>query len=68
MHFNLWWLARSGSPFPLNLQLAMVHWTLVAGACARTIGASAGVEATHLYPDMKFVTVDEYLGGLLSAS
>lgn len=59
--------AASGaeSPFPLNFQLAMVHLTLVAGACEQTINASVGVEATQLYPDMKFVTVEEYLDGLL---
>jgi hypothetical protein len=29
-----------------------------------TFDASVGVEATH-YPDVKFITVEEYLDGLL---
>ncbi|KAF0917571.1 hypothetical protein E2562_020946 [Oryza meyeriana var. granulata] len=60
------------SPFPLNFQLAMVHSTLLARApsCKKnTIGGDAfddnGVEATELYPDMKFVTVEEYINGLI---
>lgn len=54
------------APFPLNFQLAMVHSTLVhAGAFMDTFDASVGVEATELYPEVKFVTVEEYLDGLL---
>ncbi|CAM0913894.1 unnamed protein product [Alopecurus aequalis] len=54
------------APFPLNFQLAMVHSTLVhSGALMDTFDASLGVEATQLYPEVKFVTVEEYLNGLL---
>lgn len=54
------------APFPLNFQLAMVHSTVVhAGACEDAIDAAVGVEATLLYPDVEFITVEEYLDGLL---
>nr|CAB3473256.1 unnamed protein product [Digitaria exilis] len=59
------------SPFPLNFQLAVLHATLVAGEAnltdkATATGASTGerVEATELYPDMNYMTVEEYLDGL----
>ncbi|CAO2179631.1 unnamed protein product [Urochloa humidicola] len=59
------------SPFPLNLQLAVVHATIVAGETklsekATTTGASTGeaVEATELYPGMNYINVKEYLDGL----
>ena len=43
----------------------MVHSTLVhAGAFMDIIDASVGVEATELYPEVKFVTVEGYLDGL----
>ncbi|XP_040375811.1 isoflavone reductase homolog IRL-like [Oryza brachyantha] len=54
------------SPFPVNFQLAMVHSTLVAGVCEQAINPAVGAEATELYPDMDFLTVDDYLDGLLS--
>ncbi|TVU20939.1 hypothetical protein EJB05_30545, partial [Eragrostis curvula] len=58
------------SSFPLNFQLAVVHWTLVAKEPKlreKGIGASARdeVEATELYPDMKYITVEEYLDSLM---
>lgn len=59
------------SQFPLNFQLAVVHATLVAGEAKLTEKATAtgastgdGVEATELYPDMNYVTVEEYLDSL----
>ncbi|PUZ56330.1 hypothetical protein GQ55_5G287400 [Panicum hallii var. hallii] len=59
------------SPFPLNFQLAVVHATLVAREAkltekTTTNGASSGdeVEATALYPDMNYVTVEHYLDSL----
>uniref|UniRef100_A0A0D9UYT8 NmrA-like domain-containing protein n=1 Tax=Leersia perrieri TaxID=77586 RepID=A0A0D9UYT8_9ORYZ len=59
------------SPFPLNFQLAMVHWTFLAETLEFeqiTVSNDAsdddGVEATVLYPDMKYVTVEEYLDNL----
>uniref|UniRef100_A0ACD5XWM2 Uncharacterized protein n=1 Tax=Avena sativa TaxID=4498 RepID=A0ACD5XWM2_AVESA len=54
------------APFPLNFQLAMVHSTLVhAGSFMDTFDASVGVEAAQLYPDVQFVTVEEYLDGII---
>ncbi|TVU32570.1 hypothetical protein EJB05_24303, partial [Eragrostis curvula] len=56
------------SPFPLNFQLAMVHVTVAAGDFEQTtIDPSIGVEATQLYPDVKFTTVNDYLDALLLA-
>nr|CAB3473254.1 unnamed protein product [Digitaria exilis] len=59
------------SPFPLNFQLAVLHATLVAGEAKLTAMAAAtvastgvGVEAIELYPDMSYVTVEDYLDGL----
>ncbi|KQK03496.1 isoflavone reductase homolog PCBER isoform X2 [Brachypodium distachyon] len=55
------------SPFPLNFQLAMVHSTVVhPGACEEAVDAAVKVEATLLYPDVEFITVEEYLDGLLT--
>jgi uncharacterized protein YbjT (DUF2867 family) len=56
------------SPMPLSLQLAMVHATVAAGVCQQTVDASTGVEATELYPDVKFVTVQDYLSALAAAA
>ncbi|TVU20940.1 hypothetical protein EJB05_30546, partial [Eragrostis curvula] len=58
------------SPSPLNFQLGVVHWTLLSKEPKlreKPTGASAGeeVEATELYPDMKYITVEEYLDSLL---
>uniref|UniRef100_A0A0E0JG52 NmrA-like domain-containing protein n=1 Tax=Oryza punctata TaxID=4537 RepID=A0A0E0JG52_ORYPU len=66
------------SPFPLNFQLAMVHSTLLAGvpsaACEQiTVGGDDAsdncndneVEATELYPSMNYVSVEEYINGLI---
>uniref|UniRef100_A0A0E0BZQ2 NmrA-like domain-containing protein n=1 Tax=Oryza meridionalis TaxID=40149 RepID=A0A0E0BZQ2_9ORYZ len=52
------------SPFPLNFQLAVVPSALLPGvaSCGQT---AVGVEATELYPDMEYVTVEEYIDGLM---
>nr|CAB3473255.1 unnamed protein product [Digitaria exilis] len=59
------------SPFLLNFQLAVLHATLVAGEAKLTAMAGAtvastgvGVEAIELYPDMSYVTVEDYMDGL----
>nr|CAB3471595.1 unnamed protein product [Digitaria exilis] len=41
----------------------MVHATKADGGavCEQTVDATSGVEATELYPDVKFVTVQEYV-------
>ncbi|KAF8649533.1 hypothetical protein HU200_064289 [Digitaria exilis] len=43
--------------------IAMVHATKADGGavCEQTVDATSGVEATELYPDVKFVTVQEYV-------
>uniref|UniRef100_N1R014 NmrA-like domain-containing protein n=1 Tax=Aegilops tauschii TaxID=37682 RepID=N1R014_AEGTA len=54
------------APFPLNFQLAMVHSTLVhGGAGERAVDPAVDVEATQLYPNIQFATVEECLDGLL---
>ncbi|CAM0144402.1 unnamed protein product [Urochloa decumbens] len=56
------------SPFPLNLQLAIVHATLVVGQAGHTKHQKkkklADVEATQLYPDMSYITVQDCLDAL----
>lgn len=47
---------------PLNLMLAIAHSVFVKGAALHyEIDGSIGVEATHLYPEIAYTTVDEYL-------
>jgi hypothetical protein len=41
---------------------------VAAGGCDKTINASAGVEATKLYPDVKFITIDDYLDSLVKTT
>ncbi|CAL4952622.1 unnamed protein product [Urochloa decumbens] len=53
------------SPFPLNLQLAIVHATLVGqGHNKQKKKKLADVEATQLYPDMSYITVQDCLDAL----
>ncbi|XP_047077440.1 phenylcoumaran benzylic ether reductase Pyrc5-like [Lolium rigidum] len=50
------------SPVPLNIVLSISHSAWVKGDHTNfEIEPSFGVEATELYPDVKYVTVDEYL-------
>ncbi|KAL6850161.1 hypothetical protein ACP4OV_020788 [Aristida adscensionis] len=46
----------------------MVHATVAAAVCDPAVDASAGdgVEATRLYPDVKFITVSDYMDGMLT--
>ncbi|XP_076901684.1 eugenol synthase 1-like [Bidens hawaiensis] len=51
------------SPFPHNLMLSISHSTFVKGEQTNfEIEPSFWVEASELYPDVKYTTVDEYLG------
>ena len=63
--FDLWCECFSFSaetPFPGSLMLALGHSMLVKGDCTNfKIEPSFGVEASELYPDVKYTTVDEYL-------
>ncbi|KAK9129838.1 hypothetical protein Sjap_010325 [Stephania japonica] len=50
------------SPLPVNLILSISHSVFVKGDHTYfEIEPSFGVEATQLYPDVKYTTVDEYL-------
>uniref|UniRef100_A0ACD5V975 Uncharacterized protein n=1 Tax=Avena sativa TaxID=4498 RepID=A0ACD5V975_AVESA len=53
------------SPVPLNVALAISHSVWVKGDHTNfEIDPSFGVEATELYPDVHYITVDEYLNRL----
>ncbi|KAF5468508.1 hypothetical protein F2P56_012653 [Juglans regia] len=50
------------SPIPINVILSINHSVLVKGDHTNfEIEPSFGVEASELYPDVKYTTVDEYL-------
>ncbi|GMY11499.1 isoflavone reductase homolog PCBER-like [Fagus crenata] len=50
------------SPIPLNLLLSISHSAFVKGDSTNfEIEAAFGVEASELYPKVKYTTVDEYL-------
>ncbi|XP_052201883.1 phenylcoumaran benzylic ether reductase Betv6 [Diospyros lotus] len=50
------------SPIPINIILAINHSVFVKGDQTNfEIEPSFGVEASELYPDVKYTTVDEYL-------
>ncbi|KQJ86432.1 isoflavone reductase homolog PCBER [Brachypodium distachyon] len=54
------------SPMPLNILLSIGHSVWVKGDHTNfEIDPSSGVEATELYPQMKYTTVDEYLNRFL---
>ena len=51
------------SPIPINVILAINHSIFVKGDQTKfKIESSFGVEASELYPDVKYTTVDEFLG------
>lgn len=50
------------SPIPINVILAINHSVFVKGDHTNfEIEPSFGVEASELYPDVKYTTVEEYL-------
>lgn len=50
------------TPFPLNTALAISHSAFVKGDHANfDIEPSVGVEASELYPDVQYTTVEDYL-------
>lgn len=50
------------SSYPTNLRLSKFHCLFVNGDQTNfEIEPSFGVEASELYPDVKYTTVDEYL-------
>ncbi|CAL9192981.1 unnamed protein product [Musa hybrid cultivar] len=52
-------------PLPVNVMLAICHSAFVKGDHVFDIEPSFGVEASELYPDVKYTTVDEYLNRFL---
>ncbi|KAK3026992.1 hypothetical protein RJ639_041753 [Escallonia herrerae] len=53
---------KSKSPVPINVVLSISHAVFVKGDQTNfEIEPSFGVEASALYPDVKYTTVDEYL-------
>jgi phenylcoumaran benzylic ether reductase len=54
------------SPIPMSIVLAIAHAGYVRGATTGfEIDPVSGVDATELYPDVKYTTVDEYLNRFL---
>ncbi|KAK9987843.1 hypothetical protein SO802_028082 [Lithocarpus litseifolius] len=50
------------SPSPLNLFLSIAHAIFVKGNLTNSeVKASSGLEASELYPEVKYTTADEYL-------
>ncbi|XP_027360914.1 isoflavone reductase homolog TP7-like [Abrus precatorius] len=50
------------SPFPQSLLLAFSHSMLVKGDCTKyDLDPSSAVEASELYPEVKYTTIDNYL-------
>ncbi|THG01260.1 hypothetical protein TEA_024524 [Camellia sinensis var. sinensis] len=57
------------APTPMNLMLALNHSVFVKGDQTNIeIKPSFGVEASELYPDVKYTTVEEYLDQEISIS
>ena len=55
-------LCDAETPFPTNLFIALSHSDFLKGDQTNFENGVDGVEATQLYPDVKYTTVDEYLG------
>jgi hypothetical protein len=49
------------TPFPNNLDMALCHSAFVKGDQTKLEIGPAVVEASRLYPDVKYTTVEEYL-------
>ena len=58
--------ACAESPIPVNIILSLGHAVYVRGEqTGFEIDPAKGVDATELYPDVKYTTVDEYLNRFL---
>lgn len=56
------YLFLAEAEYPLNMRLALYHSVFVKGDQTYfDIDPSIGVEATALYPDIKYTTVDQFL-------
>ena len=59
---NTYFCFSTESPSPLNLFLSIAHAIFVKGNLTNSVvKASFGLEASELYPEVKYTTVDEYL-------
>lgn len=55
-------MIASESEFPMNILFAINHSIFVNGDLTNfEIEPSFGVEASELYPEVKYTTIDEYL-------
>lgn len=57
------WIIHADSPIPLNIILAIAHATFVKGdqTSFEIDPSAAELEASELYPDVNYTTVEEYL-------
>jgi len=53
------------TPFPANIIIAISHSIFVKGDQTNFEIGPAGAEASQLYPDVKYTTVDEYLSNFV---
>ncbi|XP_061342382.1 isoflavone reductase-like protein [Gastrolobium bilobum] len=54
------------TPFPGNLMMALGHSMMVKGDCTNyEIDPSVGLEGSELYPEVKHITVDNYLNAFV---
>ncbi|XP_020217674.1 isoflavone reductase homolog A622-like isoform X1 [Cajanus cajan] len=54
------------SPFPINLRLALCHSAMVRGDCTKyETDPSLAVEASQLYPEVKYTSADNYLNAFV---
>lgn len=59
---NLWLNIVAEAPIPINVILAINHSVFVKGDHTNfEIKPSFGVEASELYPDVKYTPVEDYL-------
>ena len=66
LFWHLFLLFSAESPFPINLDLAVSYSAFVKGDSTNfEIEASFGVEASELYPEVKYTTVDKFLDQLV---
>lgn len=62
LEYNFCFVYCAGTAYPENLIMAFDYSIFVKGDHNnREIEPSVGLEATELYPDIKYTTVDDYL-------
>lgn len=53
------------SEIPLNIVLSIAHAGYIRGETTTPLDPATAVEATQLFPDVQYTTVDDYLNRLL---